>query len=46
MPKRRGELLAGGSLYWAIKGLAQVRQPLLDISEGTRTRSMARSAAC
>ncbi len=36
MPKRREELLAGGSLYWVIKGLVQVRQPLLDITEGTK----------
>jgi hypothetical protein len=36
MPKRRGELLAGGSLYWVIKGLIQVRQPLSDIVEGTK----------
>ena len=36
MPKRRAELLAGGSLYWVIKGLVQVRQPLLDIAEGTK----------
>jgi hypothetical protein len=36
MPKRRDELLAGGSLYWVIKGLVQVRQPLLDILEGTK----------
>jgi hypothetical protein len=35
-PKRREELLAGGSLYWVIKGLVQVRQPLLDIAEGTK----------
>jgi hypothetical protein len=33
-PKRRAELLDGGSLYWVIKGIVQVRQPLLDISEG------------
>lgn len=33
-PKRRDELLAGGSLYWVIKGIVQVRQPLLDIAEG------------
>jgi hypothetical protein len=36
MPKRREELLAGGSLYWVIKGLIQVRQPLADIKEGTK----------
>jgi hypothetical protein len=35
-PKRRDELLAGGSLYWVIKGLIQVRQPLLDIRDGTK----------
>jgi hypothetical protein len=35
-PKRRTELLGGGSLYWVIKGLVQVRQPLLDITEGTK----------
>jgi hypothetical protein len=36
MPKRREELLAGGSLYWVIKGIVQVRQKLLDLREGTR----------
>jgi hypothetical protein len=34
-PKRRAELIEGGSLYWVIKGIVQVRQPLLDITEGT-----------
>jgi hypothetical protein len=36
MPKRREELLSGGSLYWVIKGLVQVRQPLAAIAEGAR----------
>jgi hypothetical protein len=36
MPKRRDELLAGGSIYWVIKGIIQARQTLLDLREGTR----------
>jgi hypothetical protein len=35
-PKRRAELLDCGSLYWVIKGLVQVRQPLLDITDGSK----------
>lgn len=35
-PKRRQELLDGGSLYWVIKGLVQVRQPLTDLAEGVK----------
>ena len=30
-PKRAADLLAGGSLYWVIRGVVQVRQRLLDI---------------
>ena len=36
MPKRRDELLDGGSLYWVIKGLIQARQPLADLREGRK----------
>ncbi len=36
MPKRRDELLAGGSLYWVIKGIIQARQQLVDLREGTK----------
>ncbi len=35
VPKRADDLLAGGSLYWVIKGQVQARQQLLDIREFT-----------
>jgi hypothetical protein len=41
-PKRRDEVLGGGSLYWVIKGVVLVRQTITDIvvqtGEGGQTR--------
>ncbi len=31
MPKRRDEVLDGGSLYWVIKGVLRVRQPIVGL---------------
>ncbi len=32
-PKRRDEIIAGGSIFWVIAGFVQVRQRILDIIE-------------
>ena len=32
-PKRAGEVLAGGSIFWVIKGIVLCRQPILRLDE-------------
>jgi hypothetical protein len=42
VPKRIGELLGGGSLYWVIKGNVQVRQRLLHVRPFTDKEGIGR----
>jgi hypothetical protein len=41
-PKRRDEILAGGSLYWVIRGLILCRQPIADLIPVTGTDGIGR----
>ena len=34
-PKREAEVLAGGSIFWVIKGLVQCRQPIVGLNRVT-----------
>ncbi|MGH6933471.1 MAG: DUF1489 family protein, partial [Dongiaceae bacterium] len=35
MPKRKAEILAGGSIYWIIKGFVRARQCVIDLDRRT-----------
>ena len=35
VPKRREDLLNGGSIYWVVKGLIQVRQAIVEVRQIT-----------
>lgn len=41
-PRRRDEVLDGGSIYWVIKGFTQVRQRVLDLREFVDGEGIAR----
>ncbi len=43
-PKRRDELLDGGSIYWVIKGVIRVRQKIIGLEPATGTDGVARCA--
>lgn len=35
-PKRKAEVLDGGSIYWVVKGVISVRQRIIDFDTGTK----------
>ena len=43
-PRRQAELIDGGSLYWVIRGLVLVRQPILGLEARTGIDGIARCA--
>lgn len=44
MPRRRDELLDGGSIYWVVRGLVRARQRILDIEAVTDREGRAMTA--
>lgn len=45
-PKREAELLAGGSIYWVIKGVIQCRQQVVALREVTGQDGIRRCGIC
>jgi len=43
-PKRAADILAGGSIYWVIRGLIQVRQRIVGIEDVTGADGISRCA--
>jgi hypothetical protein len=43
-PRREGELLQGGSLYWVIRGVIRVRQRIVELQEVTGEDGIRRCA--
>ena len=41
-PKKRVEILAGGSLYWVMRGMIMCRQPIADLQEVVDTEGIHR----
>jgi hypothetical protein len=46
MPKRRDDVLDGGSLYWVIKGLILVRQRIVDLQATVDREGVPRCDIC
>lgn len=43
-PRRKDDILNGGSIYWVIKGMVSVRQQILDLKEVTGDDGISRCA--
>ena len=44
MPRRRNEVLDGGSIYWVVRGLVRARQRILDVEAVTDREGRAMTA--